>query len=203
MQSIERQRKCQGARFYQWHGRRSWTAVEWVAGKVGNWILETHETGPLRDSHDTGRDRVNRPAWRPRGTALVMSVLAMQAHANRGNAGPMQPWQWKDKQLLIPTPKRLELTTDVQDASHTFVRIFVGELRPSNRVVKGFAGSRTTNVQVGTLRWSWEDEMGKKHTFTIPNSYYVPDGQVRLLSPQHWSQTQTKSSQRATMRRVH
>ena len=38
--------------------------------------------------------------------------------------------------------------------------------------------------------------MGKKHTFTIPNSYYVPDGQVRLLSPQHWSQTQTKSSQR-------
>ncbi len=35
-----------------------------------------------------------------------------------------------------------------------------------------------------------------KHTFDIPDCYYVPDGRVRLLSPQHWTQTQTKSSQR-------
>jgi Reverse transcriptase (RNA-dependent DNA polymerase) len=62
--------------------------------------------------------------------------------------------------------------------------------------VKGFAGTKTTNVQIGTLRWSWEDELGRKHTFTIPNSYYVPDGRVRLLSPQHWSQTQTKGTER-------
>ncbi|KAI2499308.1 hypothetical protein MHU86_15152 [Fragilaria crotonensis] len=38
--------------------------------------------------------------------------------------------------------------------------------------------------------------VGKKHTFTIPNSYYVPDGRVRLLSPQHWSQTQTTGPER-------
>ncbi len=35
------------------------------------------------------------------------------------------------------------------------------------------------------------------HAHTIPDSYYVPDGQVRLLSPQHWMQkTMTKQERR-------
>ena len=29
------------------------------------------------------------------------------------------------------------------------------------------------------------------HTFEIPNSYYVPECELRLLSPQHWAQTRT------------
>jgi hypothetical protein len=51
---------------------------------------------------------------------------------------------------------------------------FVGPLKPSGKVIKGFGGSRTTNVHMGTLGWTWEDDQGAKHTFTIPNSYYVP-----------------------------
>ena len=35
-----------------------------------------------------------------------------------------------------------------------------------------------------------EDDNGKIHKFVIPNSYYIPEGRVRLLSPQHWAQTQ-------------
>ena len=66
----------------------------------------------------------------------------------------------------------------------------VGPLTNTGKVVKGFGGSRTANVQSGTLKWKWEDDMGVKHTFLIPHSYYVPDGKVRLLSPQHWAQTQ-------------
>jgi hypothetical protein len=31
---------------------------------------------------------------------------------------------------------------------------FEGDLEPSNRVVKGFGGSRTRNVKSGTIRWS-------------------------------------------------
>ena len=27
-----------------------------------------------------------------------------------------------------------------------------------------------------------------RHTLIIPNSYYVPQAKVRLLSPQHWAQ---------------
>ena len=118
---------------------------------------------------------------------MAMTVLAMQANAT------------------IATERTTQFDTDSETIgidnrcsgciSHV-KEDFVGKLRPTDRVVKGFAGTRTMNVQVGTLRWSWEDELGKKHTFTIPNSYYVPDGRVRLLSPQHWSQTQTTGPER-------
>ena len=67
---------------------------------------------------------------------------------------------------------------------------FVGEAHKSDRVIKGFAGSRTTNVKRGTILWKWEDDMGQVHEFLIPNSYYVPQGGCRLLSPQHWARTQ-------------
>ena len=67
---------------------------------------------------------------------------------------------------------------------------FDGPLMQSHRIVKGFGGARVTNVKVGTLRWTWDDNSGQQHTFDIPNSYYIPDGKVRLLSPQHWAQTQ-------------
>ena len=70
---------------------------------------------------------------------------------------------------------------------------FVGRLLPTTRTIKGFAGSRTINVSIGTLRWEWEDDAGSTHTFLIPNSYYVPDGKVRLLSPQHWAQSQANN----------
>ena len=67
---------------------------------------------------------------------------------------------------------------------------FVGEVHKSDRVIKGFAGTRTTNVKKGTVLWKWEDDMGQVHEFLIPNSYYVPQGGCRLLSPQHWVKTQ-------------
>jgi hypothetical protein len=49
------------------------------------------------------------------------------------------------------------------------------------------------NVKTGTIRWRWEDDQGVIHSFDIPGSYYVPAGRVRLLSPQHWAQSQRKS----------
>ena len=80
--------------------------------------------------------------------------------------------------------------------SHVESDYFEGPLRKSDRVVKGFGGSRTRNVKIGTLKWSWEDGQGVTTTFRIPNSYFVPGGKVRLLSPQHWAQTQQcKNSQ--------
>ena len=71
---------------------------------------------------------------------------------------------------------------------------FVGDLSDSNKTIKGFGGSRTTGVKVGTLLWSWLDDNGIEHKFKIPNSYYVPQGKVRLLSPQHWAKHNKQSS---------
>jgi len=58
---------------------------------------------------------------------------------------------------------------------------------------KDLGGACTQNVQVGTIRWQWEDDQGMVHDHTILDSYYILDGQVHLLSPQHWMQkTMTK-----------
>ena len=60
-------------------------------------------------------------------------------------------------------------------------------LSPINRKIKGIGGS-LGNIQRGTLRWTIEDDLGRKHDLQIPNSLYVPDSPSRLLSPQHWAQ---------------
>ena len=77
---------------------------------------------------------------------------------------------------------------------------FVGPLRDCNKVVKGFGGSRTSNVKMGTLKWSWDDDKGIKSTHLIPNSYYSKVGGVRLLSPQHFAQESQKEDRSAGSR---
>ena len=51
---------------------------------------------------------------------------------------------------------------------------------------------------MGTLRWHWADDTGKRHTFEIPKSYYVPSCELRLLSPQHWAQTRNAGDRETT-----
>lgn len=75
---------------------------------------------------------------------------------------------------------------------------FVGPLKETRRRIKGFGGATTNNVMSGTLQWRLEDDQGAPHKFTIPNSYYVPSGGVRLLSPQHWAQTQSDKARRGS-----
>ena len=65
---------------------------------------------------------------------------------------------------------------------------FIGELVDCNRTIKGFGGTRTTNIKMVTIKWSWLDGEGMVTTHRIPNSYYTPQGGVRLLSPQHLAQ---------------
>ena len=72
-----------------------------------------------------------------------------------------------------------------------YIEDLIGPLEDTNKTIKGFAGARTNNPKIDTLRWQWLDDSGKMHTFKIPNSYYVPKCELRLLSPQHWAQTRT------------
>jgi hypothetical protein len=67
---------------------------------------------------------------------------------------------------------------------------FEGPMVESNRATKGFGGSRTTGMMIGTLAWKWMDNEGREHKFLIPKSLCVKGGNVRLLSPQHWAQAQ-------------
>jgi hypothetical protein len=46
-----------------------------------------------------------------------------------------------------------------------------------------------TNIpHMGTIRWTILDDNGVKRTISIPNSFYVLDSDICLLSPQHWAQ---------------
>ena len=43
---------------------------------------------------------------------------------------------------------------------------------------------------MGTMQWKWCDYQVKESTFLIPNSHYVSDGKIRLLSTKHWEKNQ-------------
>ena len=79
-----------------------------------------------------------------------------------------------------------------------YVEDFIGPLEDMNKTIKGFAGAQTNNPKTGTLHWQWLDDKGRIHTFEIPNSYYVPECEQRLLSPQHWAQTRSAADQATT-----
>ena len=56
---------------------------------------------------------------------------------------------------------------------------FVGELRDSNRKIRGFAGVIQPKIKTGTLLWRWEDDQGQEHKFLIPKYLYVKRGNVK------------------------
>jgi hypothetical protein len=160
-----------------------WRKLETAASRIGNWMESSLKPTTPR----MARTKVRTALWahRRRTTALAMSVLAMQA---RSAVATERSAHFDTDSSLIGVDNRCSGCI-----SH-IKEDFIGALKPSHRVVKGFGGSRTTNVHTGTLRWSWEDDSGRKFTFDIPDSYYIPEGKVRLLSPQHWAQSQSSKN---------
>jgi hypothetical protein len=63
---------------------------------------------------------------------------------------------------------------------------FIGAPRKISVSVKGIAGHSEVTY-VGTAKWHFEDNLGKLHTFFIPDTYYHRQSPYRLLSPQHWA----------------
>lgn len=73
-----------------------------------------------------------------------------------------------------------------------------GTLTPVTRVIKGFHNTERHEIYKGTIKWMWEDDDGRPHTFTIPDSYYIRDSKSSLLSPQHWAQAQKQQASETT-----
>jgi hypothetical protein len=55
-------------------------------------------------------------------------------------------------------------------------------------MIQGVNGELTA-LKIGTICWKIQDDQGRTHVLTLPNSYYAPSSPYRLLSPQHWAQT--------------
>ena len=64
----------------------------------------------------------------------------------------------------------------------------------TSKQIIGFGGNRHRNVMQGTIRWNIMDDEGETHEFIINNSYLVPEGGTRLLSPQHWEKEYKKQT---------
>jgi len=67
---------------------------------------------------------------------------------------------------------------------------FVGDLKRITKRISGCTGATVKTLWEGTIKWSFEDDQGRASTFLIPESMHDPEGGHRLLSPQHWAQTQ-------------
>ncbi len=109
---------------------------------------------------------------------LVLQVLALMA-----TAACHQDWVYFDTDfhpISIDNQCSACISHDIAD--------FIDTPRPIYGSIKGFVGARTQNVQIGTIKWQLEDDQGMIHDHTILDTYYIPDGQVWLLSPQHWMQ---------------
>jgi hypothetical protein len=55
-------------------------------------------------------------------------------------------------------------------------------IRCKNVRIKGFTAT-SSEVYKGTIQWVIEDDRGQTHKIVLPNSYYVPQGNQRLLCP--------------------
>jgi hypothetical protein len=91
---------------------------------------------------------------------------------------------------------KLNFDTDSYDilidncCSHTLTNDIKDYIEPpikSEVRVRGYNGS-TDSTMVGTVKWKIKDDNGKVHNFILPNTYYSPSVETRLLSPQHWAQ---------------
>ena len=156
------------------------------AAKSVEQFVDQHTTTTRLSPKRTNRSRVlrhNRTLCRRRLTTLAMmsSIVVMDAR----HAKP------RERMGVFDTDSR---TVGIDNRASACISNtpgdFEGPLRKCQRAIKGFGGTKTYNVFQGTLKWSWEDDDGKIHIFLIPKSYYIPDGNVRLLSPQHWAKTQ-------------
>jgi hypothetical protein len=95
---------------------------------------------------------------------------------------------------------RMKFDTDSFDilidncCSHTLTNDIKDYIEPpvkSTVRVKGYNGS-TNSTMMGMVKWKIKDDKGKIPSFILPNTYYSPSVETRLLSPQHWAQTRKK-----------
>ena len=113
--------------------------------------------------------------------ATIASRQNLCLAANTGATFPASaPFDSDSVPLMIDNCCSACITTSRED--------FVGPTTKISRRVSGVAGSMMV-TEKGTVRWSIEDDEGRKHTFDIPNSYLAPSAPSRLLSPQHWAQS--------------
>ena len=185
---------------YSWY-RYSTQAFRWIATKAkarwtrGHQPKDEPPTKPRRQgskqtSHDAytnvrrHRITIKKALSTFQRGIVVNEILSMQATNCAGERMYVNTTTFDTDSSRIGIDNRCSacISHDIKD--------FDGPVTKVNRSIKGFGGERVMDVYTGTIVWKWQDNDGVTHRFRIPNSYYVPKGRCRLLSPQHWAKTQ-------------
>jgi hypothetical protein len=74
---------------------------------------------------------------------------------------------------------------------------FIVPPKPTSVRIKGIGGARVSATYVGTVKWCFEDDSGRKHEFVLPETYYSPAVPGRILSLQHWTQVANDNTPKA------
>ena len=152
-------------------------------------IKTQHETDAERSPWQTKWTHPSRVKWKQNKSCetrqiVVHDTTIMSATNSRGEPSHDNVVRFDTDSAAIGIDNRASACI-----SHR-IEDFDGPVSKVKRNIKGFGGETTRNVFMGTIVWKWCDDEGRIHKFRIPNSYYVPDGHVRLLSPQHWAKSQ-------------
>ncbi len=78
--------------------------------------------------------------------------------------------------ILVDSGASYTISNDIND--------FIKPPKESSIRIRGY-NRLYSKTKVGTIKWNIQDDDGKMHTITLPGTYYVPDAETRILSPQH------------------
>jgi hypothetical protein len=122
-------------------------------------------------------------SYSPHGDSSNTSI-ALSSDTNNQNAGHITVrWDSDSYPIKIDNCCTKSISFDIKDFEQNSLQ------DAENKQVSGFVANTTTPIlKTGTIIWNILDDMGVPRKIKIPNSYYVPGGTSRLLSPQHWAQ---------------
>ena len=136
-------------------------------------------SNPTHGNHGTNRQLRLATAME----AITADCVEVIAASSLDLSGPNQSNMFDSDSALIGIDNRCTacISPDLSD--------FIEPPEPVDTTLIGFGGAPTTGLRKGTVKWTWTDDTGNQHDHIIPDSYYVPQATVRLLSPQHWIST--------------
>jgi transposase InsO family protein len=104
----------------------------------------------------------------------------IEVRSTRKKPKQMMRFDTDSYDILVDNCCSQSITNSLQD--------FIKPPTLSEMRIRGFNG-HTTQTKVGTVKWLIHDDEGRLHSIILPNTYYSPHAESRLLSPQHWAQT--------------
>jgi hypothetical protein len=135
--------------------------------------------------------------WRPYGYHKKMkSIIACNRCRNIRSTYIIEAkpaMEERQKTRLVFDSDSYDILID-NCCSHTLTNDLKDYIEPpikSKVKIRGYNGS-TNSTRVATVKWKIKDDNGKVHNFILPNTYYSPSVETRLLSPQHWAQVRNK-----------